>query len=61
MSRTFSFAVLALCISTAPLSAQPEKVRYLDPINITPPHVTADASVKYDFSKGKRFTIFLSK
>lgn len=49
MPRPFPFALAAFLTFTAALPAQQDKIRYLDPINIDPPHVGADKSVKYDF------------
>jgi hypothetical protein len=47
-------AVLALGLAlltlpTAVPDARPEEKLYLDPINVHPPHITTDPSVKYDY------------
>src|SRR5947209_8290208 len=52
MKARFPLALLVLgtiLVSAAP-SARPEPEKlYPDPINVTPPHIATDASVKYDY------------
>jgi hypothetical protein len=42
-------ALLAALLGLSPALGQQDKTRYLDPININPPPVANDPSVKYDF------------
>jgi hypothetical protein len=41
--------ILAGACATAVLAQKPADKRYAEPINIEPPHINSDKSVKYDF------------
>ncbi len=55
--RGFAFPFLLLAVSSAGLvitaqpqqAADPDKARFIGPLNMTPPHITTDKAVKYDF------------
>src|SRR3954469_9237127 len=49
MPRLIPVALLVALISMSPALGQQNKTRYLDRINLAPPPIGTDASVKYDY------------
>jgi hypothetical protein len=49
MSRSLTLALLGALILMPAVFGQQEKTRYLDPIDINPPAIGTDPSVKYDY------------